>query len=147
MRATPIPYAKLPPNGAQRMGKLDSHLLGTAMTILEQAVARSHHQAAATLDVRLALMVVHRYAREGRLVARFWERASITNRTVNETLHEPLDAIRHRLTSLGWLQPPVDIPPARFWPWQSPAPPGWRVGPGGARQADPVEKLDQNGGE
>lgn len=132
LRAVPVPYARRPANMPRRIGRLDAQLVGTAIKILEQAVARSNKQAVATLEVRLALLVIHRYARDRALVRRFWERASSSSRTVNDALAEPLQGLKKRLEQLGWLAPAVLLEPTRTWPWNSPAPPGWK-----ARSDDP----------
>ena len=113
LRALPVPYARRPANMPRRIGRLDAQLVGTAIKILEQAVARSNKHAAATLEVRLALLVVHRYARDRALVRRFWERASSSNRTVNDALAEPLQALKKRLEQLGWLAPAVLLEPTK----------------------------------
>lgn len=135
LRALPVPYARRPANMPRRIGKLDAQLVGTAMKILQQAAARSNGQAVASLEVRLALLVVHRYARDRELVRRFWERASTSKRTVSEGLGEPLAALSKRLEQLGWLAPAVLLEDAKTWPWNSPAPPGWL-----ARRDDPPFK-------
>lgn len=139
LRALPVPYARRPANMPRRIGKLDAELVGTAMNILEQAVARSNKQAVATLEVRLALLVVHRYARDRELVRRFWQRASASNRTVNDALAEPLQALRKRLEQLGWIAPAVLLERTKTWPWSSPAPPGWLAAPGNPRFAEPAD--------
>lgn len=135
LRALPVPYARRPANMPRRVGKLDAQIVGTAMKILEQAVARSNKQAVATLEVRLALLVVHRYVRDGELIRRFWKRASNPNRTVNDALAEPLRALRNRLEQLGWLAPAVLLERTKTWPWSSPAPPGWLARPDDPRHA------------
>ncbi len=129
LRAVPVPYARRPANMLRRVSRLDAHVVGTALTILEQAVARSKNEAVATLEVRLALLVVHRYARERELVQRFWQRAGLTLRNVNDGLTEPLQSIRARLVQLGWIAPTVLLERERHWPWDSPPPPGWLAPP------------------
>jgi hypothetical protein len=133
----PVPYARRPANTPRQIGKLDAQLLGTAMKILQQAVARSRGQAVATLEVRLALLVVHRYVRDRELVRRFWQRASLSSRNVNEGLADPLHAISKRLELLGWIAPAVLLERTRTWPWNSPAPPGWMARPDDPRSAKP----------
>lgn len=97
LRILPVPYARRPANMPRRVGKLDAQLVGTAMKILEEAVRRSAKQPVATLEVRLALLVVHRYVRDRELARRFWKRASNRHRTINNALNEPLQALRKRL--------------------------------------------------
>lgn len=80
----------------------------------------------AGLEVRLALLVLHQYARDRKLVRGFWERASADDRTVSEGLQEPLHALRKRLEELGWLAPDVQLNRVSYWPWNTPTPPGWR---------------------
>ena len=125
LRATPVPYARRPPNMPRRVGRLDAHLVEAAMGVLDAAARRSRGQAVATLEVRLALLVVHRYARDRECVRRFWTRASTGNRSVDDGLGEPLQVIRQRLVAAGWLAPSILLDPVRIWPWDSPAPPGW----------------------
>ncbi|MCW3796209.1 hypothetical protein OMW55_00090 [Sphingomonas sp. BN140010] len=125
--AVPLPPGSRPANMPRRIGRLDAHLLSAALAVLEGVTQRSHGQAVATLEVRLALLVVHRYARDRDCVRRFWLRAADGNRTVDAGLAEPLQLIRHRLVAAGWLAPPVLLEPARTWPWDSPAPPGWKA--------------------
>jgi len=139
LRALPVPYARRPANMPRRVGKLDAQLVGTAMKILQQAVERSNGQTVATLEVRLALLVIHRYVRDRELVRRFWDRASTSNRTVNDALAEPLQALSKRLEQLGWIAPAVLLEPTRTWPWNSPAPPGWLAGPDNARSTNSDE--------
>ena len=109
----------------RRIGRLDAQLVETALGVLDAATRRSLGQAVATLEVRLALLVVHWYARDRECVRRFWLRASVGNRTADEGLAEPLQVIRQRLVTAGWLAPSFLIEPAKTWPWSSPAPPGW----------------------
>ena len=125
LRALPVPFARRTANVPRRIGRLDQHLLGAALGVLEAASARSRGQAVATLEVRLALLVIHRYARDGDCVHRFWTRASTGNRSVDDGLGEPLQVIRQRLVAAGWLAPAFLLEPVRTWPWDSPAPPGW----------------------
>jgi len=101
LRAIPVPYARRGANMAKRVGKLDGQLLGTALKILEQAVARSPGRSVATLEVRLALLVVHRYLRDRDLARRFWDCASNPSRAVSEGLSEPFRSLCHRLEQQG----------------------------------------------
>ena len=109
----------------RRIGRFDAHLLGTALGILDATTRRSGGQDAATLEVRLALLVVHGYVRDRECVRSFWSRATTANRTADEGLIEPLQVIRHRLIARGWLAPSFLIDPERVWPWDASAPPGW----------------------
>lgn len=141
LRAMPVPYARRPANMPRRVGKLDAQLLGTAIKILKEALAHSRGQAVATLEVRLALLVVYRYARDKELVRRFWNRASTSNRTVNDALAEPLQALGKRLEQLGWIAPAILLERTKTWPWSSPAPPGWL-----SRADDPRSRRDDPSG-
>ena len=125
VRAITVPQDRRAANMSRRIGRLDAQLVEAALDILDAATRRSLGQAVATLDVRLALLVVHWYARDGECVRRFWLRASVGNRTADEGLAEPLQVIRQRLISAGWLAPSFLIEPAKIWPWDSPPPPGW----------------------
>ena len=125
LRATPVPYARRAANMARRVGRLDAKLIDAALTVLDAAARRSLGQAVATSEVRLALLVVHRYARDHDCVRAFWTRASAGDRTVDNGLGEPLQVIRQRLVSTGWLAPAVLVEPTRTWPWNGPPPPGW----------------------
>ena len=80
----------------------------------------------ATLEVRLALLVVYRYTRNRGAVRRFLERASVTLPTVNDGLHEPLSTIHARLVERGWIAPEILLERTHTCPWSSPAPRGWR---------------------
>ena len=126
LRACRMPRGGRPANLPRRIGRLDAHLVGTALDVLDAAVRRSRNQAVATLEVRLALLVVHRYARDRECVRRVWLRASADNRTVDDGLGEPLQVIRQRLVAAGWLAPVCLIEPVKTWPWDPPAPPGWK---------------------
>ncbi len=99
LRALPVPYAPRPANVTRRVGKLDAQLLGTAMTILERAVAHARGQSVATLEVRLALLVVHRYARDREAIRRFWALASKPSRNVSEDLTGPFASSANGLNS------------------------------------------------
>lgn len=125
VRALPVPRDRRSANTPRRIGRFDAHLLCTALEVLEAAARQSRGQAVATIEVRLALLVVHRYARDRDCVRGFWLRATIGNRTAECGLAEPLQVIRHRLVAEGWLAPSVLIEPAKTWPWDSPSPPGW----------------------
>ena len=125
LRAIPMPQDRRPANMPRRIGRLDAHLLGAALEVLDGATRRSLGQAVATLEVRLALLVVHRYARDRECVQRFWSRASTGNRTADEGLAEPLQVIRQRLVTAGWIAPSFLIEPSKTWPWESAPPPGW----------------------
>ena len=78
------------------------------------------------------------YSRDRESVRRFWETASVDGRTVDDGLVEPLRPIRHRLVEKGWLAPVVLLEEVRTWPWDSPAPPGWRD-PNPSNDADESE--------
>ena len=125
LHATAVPRDRRQANIPRRIGRFDAHLLSTALGVLDAAARRSRGQVAATLEVRLALLVVHRYARDRDCVRSFWSRASIGNRNADEGLIEPLQVIRQRLVTKGWLAPSFLIDPERIWPWDAPAPPGW----------------------
>ena len=139
LRALPVPYARQAANVQRHVGKLDAQLLGTAMRILEHAVAHARGQPIATLEVRLALLVVHRYARDRDVVRRFWTLASKPNRNVSEGLTEPLRCISKRLEQLGWIAPPVLLERTPIWPWQGPVPPGWQAPTGRDRSGQPID--------
>ena len=129
--STDLSAVVIPSNGRQanlprRIGRLDAHLLGAALGVIEVAVRRSDGQAVAGLELRLALLVVHRYARDRDCVRRFWSVASRSDRSVDDGLIEPLRLIRQALVAAGWLAPSVLLDPVKTWPWESPAPPGWR---------------------
>lgn len=124
--AQAVPTTGRSANMKRRVGRFDAHVLAIALAILEAAVQRSRGQAVATMEVRLALLVVHRYAQDSDCVRHFWSRASTGNRSVDDGLAEPLKIIRQRLVSSGWLAPVYLVEPGRIWPWNSPAPPGWR---------------------
>jgi hypothetical protein len=139
LRVLLVPYARRPANVPRQVGKLDAQLLGTAMTILERAVAHARGQSIATLEVRLALLVVHRYARDREAIRRFWALASKPNRNVSEDLTAPLRAISKRLEQLGWIAPPVLLERTPIWPWQGPVPPGWNAPTGRDRSGQPID--------
>lgn len=139
LRVLPVPYARRSANVPRQVGKLDAQLLGTAMTILERAVAHARGQSIATLEVRLALLVVHRYARDREAIRRFWASASKPSRNVSEDLTSPLRIISKRLEQLGWIAPPVLLERTQTWPWNSPAPPGWKASSGRDRSGQPVD--------
>jgi hypothetical protein len=142
LRALPVPYARRAANLPRRVGKLDAQLLGTALKILEQAVERSPGRSVATLEVRLALLVLHRYVRDRELIRRFWDRASNHGRTVSEGLAEPFQALSKKLELLGWIAPTVLLERTPTWPWNSPAPPGWKAMPGDPRFDRPARQED-----
>ncbi len=134
VRALPVPYARRPANLPRPIGKLDARLIGTALDILDE-VARTARGAAVTPAVNLALLVVHLYARDVEAVRCFRERAAMTMRTVNNSLHDPLDKLKHRLRERGWLEPAQwgrEAP--RMWEFPTPAPPGYLAPPGHPRE-------------
>lgn len=125
-----VPALRRPANMPRRLGELDRRLIDAAMTILSDA-ARSKAGAVATVEVRLALLVVHRYARDRDAAALYWRRASTASRHVSESLRDPLDRLQASLVRSGWLAPDILIQPMPTWPWNSPAPPSWRAQSGG----------------
>ena len=125
LRAIPVPYARRGANMRRRIAKLDARLLASALELLDEAVRASRGEAVATPEVRLALLVVYAYSRDRDGVRRFWEKASVGGRAVDDGLVEPLRAIRHGLVERGWLAPDVLLERPRIWPWNSPAPAGW----------------------
>ena len=139
LRVLAVPYARRPANIPRRVAKLDAQLLGTAMRILEHAVAHARGQSIATLEVRLALLVVHRYARDRQSIRRFWALASKPNRKVSEDLTAPLRVISKRLEQLGWIAPPVLLERTPIWPWQGPVPPGWKPPTGRDRNGQSID--------
>lgn len=72
--APAVPFARRGTNVPRRIGRLDANLLGAALGVLEATVNRSRGQAVATLEVRLTLLVVRRYARDRGCVHRIWIR-------------------------------------------------------------------------
>ena len=127
LRALPVPYARRAANTPRRISKLDAEMIAAALGVLDRAVCASRGSAVASIEVRLSLLVVYAYSRDRETVRRFWERASVDGRTVDDGLVEPLRAIRHRLVEQGWGASAVLLEDVRTWPWDSPAPPGWRA--------------------
>lgn len=72
LRALPVPYARRGANMSRRVAKLDAHLLELAMHILERAVRVSCGRAVASVELRLALLVIYSYSRDRDGVRRFW---------------------------------------------------------------------------
>jgi len=139
LRHIAVPYARRQPNLPRQIGALDARLIATAVTILEEATARSPRTAVDTIEVHLALLVVHRYIRDREAVRRFWELAANGGRRVDDTLRDRLAVIRHALEKGGWIAPRVLTEKARTWGWQSPPPRGWVAGPGCAHSHEPEE--------
>lgn len=127
LNALPVPFARRTANMRRRVGALDGRIIDAALDILGTAARRPGGGAVATLEVRLALLVLHRYARDRDVVRRFWERAQVARTTVNDGLEEPLSAIQARLVERGWLAPDILLGRTQTWPWSSPAPRGWRT--------------------
>ena len=136
LRATPVPFARRQANLPRQIGKIDARLIAAAMTVLEEATARSPHRDVATAEVRLALLVVYVYARDAEMVREFWRRAGNAAREVSAGLQHPLALIRQQLMERGWLAPDAVVERTPTWAWGSPAPPGWKVPPGGERERD-----------
>jgi hypothetical protein len=107
VRAIPVPYARRQANAKRRIGRLNEDTVATAVQVLENAVARSPGRMVATIEIRLALMLVHKYIRDPAPVRLLWERAGNGGRTSDQGLHEPLSLIRARLEQQGWLAPRV----------------------------------------
>lgn len=129
LRALPVPFARRPANMKRRVGALDARTLDAALRILEAAVDRHGDGSTATLEVRLALLVLYRFTRDRAAVRQFWERASVAMPTVNDGLQAPMAAIREQLVERGWLAPDILLERTHTWPWSSPAPRGWRASP------------------
>ena len=126
LRATPVPFARREANLPRRVGKFDVRIIAAAMEVLEDASARSPGRDVATPEVRLALLVVYAYSRDAESTREFWLCAGDAGRAAANGLVDPLRLIRHRLMERGWLAAaPVDER-TPTWPWNSPAPPGWR---------------------
>lgn len=126
LRASAVSCARRQANLPRRISRFDAHLIATAMSVLEEAVARSPGRDVATPHVRLALLVVYSYGEDEEGARTFWSRAADAKRVASEGLHEPLAVIRQGLIRSGWLAPTATVERTRTWPWQSPAPPGWR---------------------
>jgi hypothetical protein len=127
--ALPVPFARRPANMKRRVGALDARTIDVALRILQAAASMQSGGSTATLEVRLALLVLYRFTRDREAVRKFWERASIVQPTVNDGLQDPLAAIRERLVERGWLGPDLLLERVHTWPWSSPAPRGWRASP------------------
>ena len=125
LRAVPVPFARRQANAKRQISKLDEETVATAVRLLEDAAARSPGRAVAIIEIRLALLTVHKYTGDAPPIWLFWERAGDAGRTTDHGLSEPLKAIQHRLEELGWIAPRVLTEPTKTWPWNSPAPPGW----------------------
>lgn len=129
LRAIPVPFARRPANMPRRIGTLDTKTLATALDILEAAKTEPATRQVATRELRLALLIAYRYAGDRTAVKLFWERASRERPSVNDTLHEPLGAIREALVKRRWIAPEVLLAHQCTWPWSSPAPRGWKTAP------------------
>jgi hypothetical protein len=128
LRATPVPFARRQANLPRQIGKFDVRIIATAMKVLEDAVARSPGRDIATAEVRLALLVVYVYSRDSEGTGEFWSRAGDAGRPAARGLHDPLGLIRQRLMERGWLAAAPVEERTPTWPWNSPAPPGWKRG-------------------
>ena len=128
LRATPVPFARRQANLPRQIGKLDARIAASAIKVLEDAAARSPGRDVATAEVRLALLVVYAYLRDAESVREFWLRAGDARRAAASGLVDPLRLIRHRLMERGWLAATPVEERLPVWPWNSPAPPGWRGG-------------------
>lgn len=126
LEATAVPYVRRTANLPRRVSPFDQHVIATALAILSDAAARSGGQAVAGLDVRLSLLVLHRYVGDRTLLKAFWAGASAGKRNVSEGRQQPLHSLRKRLELRGWLAPDVPLRDVPYWPWNTPAPPGWR---------------------
>ncbi|SEM73353.1 hypothetical protein SAMN05192583_1032 [Sphingomonas gellani] len=134
LKALVVPYARRQPNLKRRIGKYDEQLIGAAVGVLQDIVARSPGREVATLDLRLALLVVHRYMRDPKPIRELWERAGNAQRPAASGLQEPMAVIRYRLEQGGWLAPEVLLEDTRRWVWDSPPPKGWLPRAGEVRQ-------------
>lgn len=122
LRALPVPFARRRANMRRRVGALDARILDAALLILQPTAERQSSGPAATLEVRLALLVLYRFTRDREAVRNFWERALIARPTVSHGLQEPIAAIRGRLVERGWLAPDILLERVHTWPWSTPAP-------------------------
>lgn len=130
LRATPVPYARRQANLPRRIGAVDVRLIAAALKVLEDAVSRAPGRDVATVEVRLALLVTFVYSRDAAVTREFWQRASNATRAVAAGLNDPLQLIRQRLMERGWLASAPVEERTPTWPWNSPAPPGWKPAPG-----------------
>jgi hypothetical protein len=126
LRASAVPFARRQANLPRQIPKFDAHLIATAMGVLEEAVACSPGRDVATPEVRLALLVLYSYVRDAENARTFWSRAADAKRAASDSLRDPLAIIRQGLIRNGWLAPTATVERTPTWPWQSPAPPGWR---------------------
>jgi hypothetical protein len=97
----PIPY------GRQR-ARSQAHrhaLVNLSLQILREATARSASQAVGTIEVRLALHVLRPFVSDSRLLAAFWEAATIEPRHPWTSCHLQYRHIVERLSDKG---APVD---------------------------------------
>lgn len=128
LRALPVPFARRQANLPRQVGKLDAALIEAAMAVLVEATGRGSGSQA-TVELRLALLVLHRYVRDRELLRATWAQASGGEKAVWQTLQASVHAIRVKLVREGWLPSEAPTREPRRWPWSSPAPRGWLVSP------------------
>lgn len=136
VRATPVPYARRQANLPRRVGTLDKRIIEAALAVLDEA-SRRRSTPRDTIEVRLALLILHRYARDRELIAACWRYASRGDGSVVDTMTKRVGLLRWRLVERGWIaRPEILRDEVPHWPWQSPAPPGYLIGPGQRRDGD-----------
>ena len=87
------------------MKPLQGLCITLALQILDAAAHRAQHGAVATVEVRLALYVLHPFLRDPALVRDFWRAAERPNPALGHSCHQVLRWIQVRLRDQGWLMP------------------------------------------
>ena len=93
----PIPFGR---QRARRRAHRDA-LINLALQILREAANRSSREAVGTIEVRLALHVLRPFVSDSRLLAEYWNAATIEPRHPWTSCHLPYRAIAARLTARG----------------------------------------------
>ena len=91
-------------NGARAATRrIDCALLLLALQILDPyETPHRSGRPAGTLDVRLALRVVHRFLGPSTALTTYWEEATASPRFANQTCAHPYFAMRRQLVLKGW---------------------------------------------
>lgn len=97
MAAKVIPFS----TGAKRRPPAEVVLLNLALIVLREAAGRSTKEAVATVEVRLALRVIHPHLGDVGLLREYWTAAAVEQRHPWTSCHQPYRWIAQRLVDNG----------------------------------------------
>lgn len=133
LRVLAVPFSRRPPNMPREIPALQALVIDLAMKVLADAAYRSRQEKVGTVEVRLALYVLHPLLADAPLVRACWHEATRDERAATEGMPHYVTSIRRRLVVRGWLLPEPELVRPKVWQWSGDPPDETWIVPGRQR--------------